>query len=380
MTIRKMSFWLLVGSFAVLTSAVLLYSCSSGGGSAGSNSNSATPLGTVGVYLTNDMSLSTQVTGTDTSSQVAETMMSLFSQVTGTIEEIQLISTGTGTTCVVLNAPTPVNIADLANVLQLVNVTQCSPVQYNLIQIEFDNSVEIMSAPTGTPVTCSFVSKPNALQCDPASNVCTLDINGPVDVLANQQNTLALNLYLNDFDLNLSPSGCTVTMEVSPLTSEEIEGCMHKRAVTGIVSQLSTTNRTFDLTKKDRTFSVLYSGITTTDQPGIDTLLQLAQDDQLKTKVTSTNIDFMNDMIDASSILVKVEGTVSNLVSSATFSLSYGPGGTENINVDYSTAAVEGTITNGSRVDVKLYGYSATSDDFLAKDVEVKCDGTETED
>ncbi|HXY55302.1 MAG TPA: DUF4382 domain-containing protein [Nitrospirota bacterium] len=385
MTIRKTLFWLLIGSLAVLTSAVLLYSCSGGGG----GSAGGTPFGAVGVYLTND-TLSTQDTGTDTSSisQLTDTIMSLFSQVTGTIEKVQLISTGTGTTCDVLNGPTAVNIADLANVLQLVNVTQCPAGPYNRIHIEFDKSVDLMSAPTGTPVSCSFVSykdegnhdKPNVLQCDPASNICTLDINGAVNVLANQQNKLALDFNLKDFDVFFGESGCAVTMKVSPLYTEEIEARRHPEAVTGIVSQLSTTNQTFDLTDRHRTYNVLYSGITTTDQPGINSLLQRAQDDQLKAKVKSSSVDFMNNMIDASAILVKVEGTVSNLVSNATFSLNYGPGGTKNINVDYSKATVEGTVTNGSWVDVKLYGYSSASNDFLANQVEVECDGTTTED
>jgi hypothetical protein len=364
MSVKKMMFWMLVGTFAVIISAVLFYSCG------GAGKGEGTTTSTVGLYLTDDISL--------------------FTQVTGTIDQIQLISTGTGTPCDVLTVPTTVNIANLANLMQLINVTQCPAGPYNRIHIAFDKSVQLMSAPTGTPSSCSFVSykdegnhkQPNILQCDPVSNICTLDINGAVNVFAHQQNKLALDFNLKDFDVMNAddPSTCTVTMKVSPLHGGEIEALGHPEAITGLVSNLTTTDEKFDLTRGNMTFSVLYTGITTTDQPGIDTLLQRAQDDQLRTKVVSSTIDFMNNEITASAILVKVEGTVSNLITNATFSVNYGPGGTGSIDVDYSKATVVGTVTNGSWVDVRLYGYSSMSNNFLAKMVEVENSGTMTED
>lgn len=363
MTIQKMLFWLLIGSLVIVTSAILFYSC-------GRSDNTGTQFGTVGTFLTDDMSL--------------------FTQVTGTIEKVQLISTGTGTICDVLTGPAPVNIANLADVLQLVNVTSCPAGPYNRIHIAFDKNVQLMSSPTGTPSSCSFASykdtgsnnQPNILKCDPATDICALDINGAVNVFANQPNKLALDFNLKDFDVTNpdNPLTCAVTMKVSPLHSGEIEALGRPEAVTGIVSHLSTTDQTFDLTRGNRTFSVLYSGITTTDQPGINTLLQRAQDDLLRTRVMSSGIDFMDNSIVASAISVKVEGTVSNLVTNATFSVNYGPGGTKNIKVDYSKAIVDGTVTNGLWVDVKLYGYSSTNNDFLANEVEVENEGTMTED
>lgn len=343
-----------------------LYSCHRGG-------NSGTPAtGTVALFLTDDP-------------------MELFTQVTATINRIQLVSTGTGTACDVLTAPATVNIANLADVMQLVNVAECPAGPFNRIHIEFDKSVQLMSGPTGTgmPSLCSFVSfkdegsgsQPNILQCD-VDNICRLDVNGAVNVLVQQDNRLALDFNLKDFEVMHfgEPMTCGVTMKVSPLNASDIEKRGNREAITGIVSRLSTTDRTFNLTRGNRTFAVLYSGITDTGQPGLDVLLQRAQDDGLRTKVTASNIDFMNNTISASEILVKVEGTVSNLVSGSTFSVKYGPGGSRNIGVDHSNAAVEGTPATGSWVDVKLYGSTDVSNTFLARKVEVESPGTMTED
>lgn len=348
-------------SVIALIISVAFYSCQGDGGSRAT--------GTVAVYITDDMSM-------------------LYSQVTATIDDIELMSTGTGETCDVLTSPTRVNIANLADVMQLINVTECPAGPFNRIHIEFEKNVQLMSGPSGTgmPSLCSFVSfkdetgsQPNLLQCDPATNICTLNVNGAVNVLARQHNKLALDFSLKDFDVaGFGTPACAVTMKVSPLNASD----MAKRgeAITGLVSGLSVTDQTFDLTRGNRTFSVLYSGITSTDQPGLDTLLQRAQDDRLRTRVTAQNIDFTNNTITASGIIVKVEGVVSNLVPGSSFSLNYGPAGTRNIGVDYTNAIVEGTVSEGSWVNVKLYGYSNVTSRFLAGKVEVESAGMMTED
>lgn len=350
---------------AAVLSVFILFSCL-GGGARGTNVT-----GTVMTYLTDDMS-------------------ELFTQVTATIDRIQLVSTGTGTTCDLLTVPTTVNIANLHNVLQLVNVTECPAGPFNRIHIEFEKSVELMSSPTGTPSLCSFVSykdedngnKPDVLKC--SGNVCSLDINGAVNVLARQFNKLALDFDLKDFDvMNFGESDCAVTMKVTPLHSEEIEKRACREGFTGIVSRLSVTDRTFDLTNRHMTFSVLYSGITTTDQPGLDVLLERAQADRLKTKVFSSGIDFMNNTIDASKILVKVEGIISQ-VTDTTFSLQYGHEEIRYMDIDYSNASLEDDedydLTDGSWAEVKLYGYSDVTDKFLARKIEIESEGMETED
>jgi len=62
---------------------------------------------------------------------------------------------------------------------------------------------------------------------------------------------------------------------------------------------------------------VLYSEITPSQQPGIDALLQRAQDDQLRVKVMASmasQIDLTNHTIEASAIYVKLEGTIASAV------------------------------------------------------------------
>jgi hypothetical protein len=174
-------YWVITLTLVLGFSAFSLYSCHGGGGSDGGSSS-----GAVGLYLTDDISL--------------------FTQVTATIDKVQLLNTGSGASCDLLTIPTAVNIAELANVMQLMNVTQCPAVPYNRIHLEFEKSVELTSGPTGTPPDttslCSFVSykdegkgnQPNKLDC--SGTTCSLDINGAVNVLANQQNKLALDFNL----------------------------------------------------------------------------------------------------------------------------------------------------------------------------------------
>ncbi len=330
-------------------SAFLLYSCSGGGG--------GTSTGAVGLYLTDDMSL--------------------FTQVTATIDKVQVLNTGSGASCDVLTTPTAVDIAELADVLQLVNVAQCPAVPYNRIHIEFEKSVELTSGPTATPPDatslCSFVSfmdegnMPNTLSC--SGTTCSLDINGAVNVLVNQPNKLALDFNLKDFDVaSFGTPSCSVTMKVSPLNASEMEALGHQEGITGLISGLSTTDETFTLTRGTSTFSVLYSGITTTQQPGINSLLQFAETDGLRVQVMSSNVDFSTMTITATAIFVKVEGTVSNLDTTAhTFTLTFQGGKT--ITVDYSTANVEGTLADGAAVEVKLYGFDTVN--YLASKVDV---------
>ncbi|MGE5174324.1 MAG: DUF4382 domain-containing protein [Betaproteobacteria bacterium] len=348
---KKVLFVVIATTLVLGFSGFLLYSCGGGGG--------GTSSAAVGLYLTDDMS-------------------SLFTQVTATIDRVQMLNTGSGATCDVLTTPTAVDIAELANVMQLVSVTQCPAVPYNRIHVEFEKSVDLTSAPTATPPDttslCSFVSykdegsKVNTLNC--SGTTCTLDINGAVNVLVNQPNKLALDFNLKDFEVASfgTPSTCSVTMKVSPLHAEEMEALGHPEGITGLISGLSTTDHTFTLTRETSTFSVLYSGITTTQQPGLDSLLQLAETDGLRVQVMSSNIDFLTNTIIASAIYVKIEGTVSNLnTTDHTFTLTYKGGKT--ITVDYSTADVDGVLADNVGVEVKLYGFNSVN--YLASKVDV---------
>jgi hypothetical protein len=358
------------GTIMLFAVAILFHSCSSGGG--GSSSGGGTSSGTVALYVTDDMSDNQQVIAT--------------------IDKVTLVSTGTGTTCDVLTTPTTINIADLADVLQLLNVANCPAVPYNRLHIEFEKSVELMDH-SGTQSSCSFTSykddsdRPNVLQCN--GTTCTLDINGAVNLLVNQNSKVALDFRLKDFDVdNFGTTQCSVTMKVSPIHVEEFENLGHREAITGLVSNLTTSTHTFDLTKHYIVSHVVYSDITSTQQPGLDDLLLRAEQDGLKTQVTASTIDFPNrwidatkmhnddglvsavtTTIDASKILVKVEGLVSALTTTS-LSLSYDTGKT--IGIDFSKATVKGTLANNAQAEVKLYGFDSTSADFLAAFVEVE--------
>ncbi len=339
---KKVLLWVVVMALTSGFFAFLLYSCSGGGGGGASS-------GVVGLYLTDDMSL--------------------FTQVTATVDTVQLINTGSGARCDVLTTPTAVDIAELADVMQLVDVTQCQAVPYNRIHIEFEKSVDLTTAPTGsdpgTTSLCSFVSfkdegnMPNTLIC--SGTTCSLDVNGAVNVFANRQNKLALDFNLKDFDVSgFGTPTCSVTMKVSPLHAGDMEALGHPEGITGLISNLSTTDETFTLTRGTSTFSVLYSGITATDQPGLDSLLRRAETDGLRVKIMSSNINLSNMTITAFAIFVKIEGTVSDLnTTDHAFTLTYQGGKT--MPVDYSTADVDGTLSDGAAVEVKLYGFDGVN-------------------
>jgi hypothetical protein len=115
----------------------------------------------------------------------------------------------------------------------------------------------------------------------------------------------------------------------------------------------------------------LYSGITSSRQPGLDDLLLRAQQDSLRTRVTTSAIDYANRTIEASEVLVKAEGLVSNLTTSNhTFTLTDRKG--KAITVDLSNALVKGTLANNAWAEVGLYGYDSVSNDFLAARVAVE--------
>ncbi len=336
-----------IGAALLVVSAFVFNSCSGG--------NGRTSSGTVALYATDNMSN--------------------HKQVIATINKVTVESTGSGATCEVLTTPVTINIANLSNVLQLLNVADCPAVPYNRLHIEFNRSVELMDS-AGNESSCSFTSYKdednhvNRLQCN--GDTCTLDINGAVNVLINQYNKVALDFRLKDFDVDhFGTASCSVTMKVSPLHGKEFGHLDRFEGITGLVTNLTTSTRTFTLSKDHLALDVLYSGITSSRQPGLDDLLLRAQQDGLRTAVTASAIDFSTKTIEASKILVKVEGLVSNLTTSTnTFTLTYREGKT--MPIDYGNAAVKGTVANGAWTEVKLYGHDSASSNFLAAIIEAE--------
>jgi hypothetical protein len=352
---RKNAFIGVIVGIVLLTGGVILFNCSGG------NSGGGTPSGAVALYATD--------------------CMSDYKQVIATINEVTVTNTGSGATCVLLNSQstTTIDIANLSNVFQLLNVVDCPAVPYNRLHIEFARSVELMDS-LDSSTTCSFVSykdehhRVNTLQC--MGETCSLDINGAVNVLVNQHNEVALDFDLKDFDVDHFGESCSVTMKVSPIHGEGFKHLVRPKAITGLVSNLTTSTDTFTLTKHHLSLNVLYSGITSTRQPGLEDLLLRAQQDGLRTRVTTSTFDYANKTIEASEILVKVEGLVSNLTSTNhTLTLTYKKDKT--MTVDFSKAVVEGTLANDAWAEVKLYGYDGASTAFLAARIEVEHECTE---
>jgi hypothetical protein len=84
-------------------------------------------------------------------------------------------------------------------------------------------------------------------------------------------------------------------------------------------------------------------------------------------------------MIEASEIIVKAEGLISNLTTTNhTFTLTYKMGRT--MAVDFSEAVIKGALANDAWAEVKLYGYDNTSTNFLAARVEVEYECAEPDD
>ncbi len=350
----KIAFISVITGIVLLTAGVILFNCSGGNSGGG-------PSGKVALYATD--------------------CMSDYKQVIATINEVSVLNTGSGATCVLLDSAstTTIDIANLSNVLQLLNVADCPAVPYNRLHIEFAETVDLMDS-LDSSTTCSFVSYKdeshhvNTLQC--MDGTCSLDINGAVNVLVNQHNEVALDFDLKDFDVDHHDNSCSVTMKVSPIHGEGFKHLVHPKAITGLVSNLTTSTDTFTLTKHHLSLNVLYSDITSTRQPGLDDLLLRAQQDGLRTRVTASTFDYASKTIEASEILVKVEGLVSNLTTTNhTFTLTYKKGKT--LTVDFSKAAVKGTLANDAWVEVKLYGFDGTSANFLAARIEVEYECTE---
>ena len=160
-------------------------------------------------------------------------------------------------------------------------------------------------------------------------------------------------------------------MKVSPMHGDDkIQEGYHK-SIGGIVSQLVIAAKNFNLSKRDTLFSVNYSTVT---QAGVDTLLQRAVTDGLKTKVRCSSYDVAARLCTAqgdAAIRVKVQGVISALdMTARTFTLTYQTNKT--LTVDYTDAAYDGTINNGMGVEVVLYGLSGNA--FLARKVEIEDD------
>jgi hypothetical protein len=326
----------------LLAASIALIACGGGGGG-GMTAES----GTVALFVTDNLSD--------------------FDQVITTITGVEILHTGPGTSCALLSEPVTLDIAELASELLLLDLTSCPAGQYDRIRVETSNAVTLAMGDTSSE--CTFTSykdnenKPNVLHC--SGDTCFMEINGRVNVMVSQNSTLTLDFDLKEFEVEgFGEPECTVTMKVEPLNANDVDDKKDKgsrESIKGVVSALDTTGKTFILTKKGEEFTVSYGDVT---QEGVDELLMLAEDNQLKTKVRCSEFDLEAGECTASEVYVEVEGTVSG-ITDTTFMLTFNP----EISVDYSGAEVEGTLLEGAEAEVKLSGYNGT--DYIADEVEV---------
>ena len=353
----------------VLPLSVLLFACGNGDGGGGGGTSTST----VSAYVTDDLGG--------------------YQSVELTLNTVQLRHTS-GRNCEIIQGPLSVDAAELGHdqILENVDTTLCEAGSYNRLHVELAEDVTLVQNVNGQNQTsnCKFVSyyednkvTPNRLAC--TNGICTLDINGAVNLVAGSHEHVALDADLKEFTVDFTPTPCEVTLKVSPLHAQGFDNKMaagYRKAISGLVSDLDTNLDTFLLTHDGHSYAVQYAGVT--DQPGIDALFERAATDQLKTRVRCTTLNegttppTCTATTDASkpikAIAVQVEGTVSDLgVDMATplsFTLAYGNG--NSMPVNYTTASndgnVEGTLADGVTAEVKLYGFDL--DYFLAREVE----------
>jgi hypothetical protein len=337
------------GVVIVLMTSSFLVSCGGGGGSSGGGAST----GNVALYATDDMSED-------------------YEQVTVSVNSVNLEHTGSGKTCNILTAPVTLDLTDLSSMIQLLDVTACPAVNYNRIHIEFNEQLIVTEKISDTTATCKFTSykengaSPNVLQCN--AGICSIDINGAINVFADHNNKVALDFDLKEFEVeDFNSPDCSVTMKVSPLHGNNFNDKHHgyEEGISGNVSNLDSKADSFTLTAKSGTFTISYTNVVI---EGIDDILTLAVAGNLKVTVKASTINLDTNAVEASAIYVKVEGTVSSL-DAGKFTLTYPTNNT--LPVDYSNAEeVEGVLTDGASAEVQINGYDGAN--YLAREVEVE--------
>ena len=388
---------------SLIVSSAILSSCSSSGGGSGTDNS-----GTVAVYATsssvNSLATSTTtttgtgdlnsgLTSTETGTNLdtggttttGEDGHPIFSHMTATITRIELINKGTGTSCTVLDEPSSLGIGELSNLMNFIAEANCPAASYNRVLIEFGRDFAVEDK-EGKESSCTLTSfrgmgnQPNVLQC--SGSVCTMEINGAVNVLMNQKNNLSLNFNIKEFDVQGfgSSGACSVTLKTTPICSSQ-RGSQTEvpsnlpEGITGLVSHISPSAQTFDLTMGHKTFTVLYSEITSSLQPGLEDVLQRAEDDGLRLTVLASNIKPSGGVITASSLFMNIGGVVSNLdAGQGTCTITYKSGKT--IDIVYQDIATLGSLKNGDWTQLNVTGYD--SDRFIASDLGTGSTGTTT--
>jgi hypothetical protein len=279
--------------FLLLAGLIAFFHACGGGGGVGGGSG---PEGTVSLYATDDISD--------------------YTQVGAIVNSVALLQTETGTRCTLLDGPRAVDIAKLSDEMILLSTKGCPAADYNRLELNFGRGVRLADS-AGNVQTCTFTSYkdghsgiPNILECDPVTGICSIRMNGEVDVMENKLNKIILDFDLKEFEVKGFPlPGCTVTMKVAPLDGEGLADKKdggYLESVKGAISGVDTTAKTFTIRDDEFKATVDYSGITDTgpENQGIDELLADAQAGHWEVKVFALSIE-PNTTIEA--IKIEVE-------------------------------------------------------------------------
>ncbi len=323
--------------------------------------------------------------------------ISFYKQVIATVNSVSLVNSGTMTSCTVLRIPVTLDLSNLTNIAQFVDAADCPSGLYNSIDIVFQRDIQLMDQNENTSA-CRFTSylddnnQQKPLTCDP-SGECRMSIRGAVrqgavQVLPGRTSDLGIDFDLKQFTVTgFGDSACAVAMKVYSVDAASLNNSGRAHGVTGSISDLDTSAKTFRLSRAGRSFSVDYSTPIPALPPSIniDFLLQTAVDNGLKVKVMGSSINLATNTITASQVFVKVEGTVSDLIGLPappvppappqppvptvwTFTLTYQTDKTMPVN--YMPPAVfDGTPAAGAWVAVSLDGYR--SGEYLVSRAEV---------
>lgn len=342
---------------------VLLHGC--GGSSGGTNAGSSA----VSVYVTDDLGD--------------------YQSVNLTLNSVRLRHAGDGASCEIVTGPVSFDAAALGHeqLIELVDTTSCAARPYNRLRVELGENAVLTDNAGGTQ-TCKLVSYrdmqglPNRLGC--SNGQCTLDLTGAVNLIAGGHEHIALDADLKEFTVDNTKTPCEVTLKLSPLHAQGMDqkaATGYRKAISGVVSALDTTAKTFTLTGRHDSYRVQYAGVS--DQLGIDTLLGRAASDGLRTRVRCETINLTtmppscvtqtSGSHPLAAITVIGKGTVSGLDTVAqTFTLNYPISKT--LAVNYHEAVlrneVDAALAAGVHAEAALYGFA--TDYYLARKVEVE--------
>lgn len=349
----------------IVASALLLLALSCG---AGSGSPPASGNGQVALFISDNISF--------------------YKQVITNISGVRLVNSGTGNVCTVLDSPVFLNIANLTNSAHTVALASCSAGRYNRIDIDFRKSVRLMDQ-LDAASACSYSSflddggQQRSLSCDPATDICTVSIrggspDGSVLVQEGRYNDLGIDFDLKQFTVtDFGNSACAVAMKLSSISALDMNQSGRAYGVTGALQALDTAADTFQLVTSSATFTVDYSGILSSRQPNMDTLLSTAQTGSFPVSVLTGAIDLETRTVAASRIYLNVAGTVSAIQGAPqwSFALEYLPGNTL-AGSHKPPTDLQGLFVDGAWVQVKFDGYDDGAGEYHAASVEVLPAGT----